>query len=275
MKFLKRIIIAGCLGFVFALFAHPVAAQEKVAPPQITFDSFTGIYHLSRDSRGLSLLTSEETILADFPGNGSFYGITRSIPEKYQGNAVNVKVLNVTDAAGGAVPFKTKTDSNGNLVVTTGDPSINIYGSQTFKINYQTSGVINLKQNSDEFLLNVNGRGWDQGFSKVDATLYIPNSFNASLAGTPSCYVALNNTNSNNCQINTKKTSQETVITSRAEQVAAHQALVIKAEFKTSTFTNKHAISVKKLFAVSAGFVVAGLIIWRMFLGPEKNAKTS
>src|SRR5207244_3616733 len=111
-------------------------AVQPASSNQLILNSFTGIYHLSRDSRGLSLLTSEETIVADFPSAG-FYGIKRSIPSKYQNHSVNVKILSVSDAAGTPVPYKTSTDNSGNIVVTTGDPDISLFGSQTIKINYQ------------------------------------------------------------------------------------------------------------------------------------------
>ena len=77
----------GRLGLVIIL-TGVMASQKVQAIPTllINFNSFTGIYHLSRDSKGLSLLTSEETILADFPGGGNFTGIKREIPKKYQKN---------------------------------------------------------------------------------------------------------------------------------------------------------------------------------------------
>jgi hypothetical protein len=270
MKLFIRLFTAFGLGIVLFILAPPVSAQTKAPAPQITFDSFTGVYHLSRDSRGLSLLTTEETILADFPGNGSFYGITRSIPKEFQNHSVNVKVLNVSDAAGNIVPYKTTTDSSNNLVVTTGDPGITLYGSQTIKIRYQTSGVINLNKKSDEFLLNINGRGWDQQFAKVNSTLYIPASSGAKLKTGPICYLALAQSKNNNCQINTKKASQETVITAKAENLAAHQSLILKLEFRSSTFTNKHAVSSKTLSLVALLLLILGSVFWRLY-EKEKN----
>lgn len=217
--------------------AFPASTQAPFKPGQIQFDSFTGIYHLSRDSRGLSLLTTEETIQADFPDSG-YYGITRALPKKFQDHSVNVKILNVADAAGNPVPYKTATDKN--LVITTGDPSIILSGSQTIKITYQTSGVISLQQKSDEFLLNVNGRGWDQPFNKVNATLYVPASFSAKLQHPAACYTVLGNTSNNACEVSTKKTTDKTTVASSAKFLAPHQALVLKLDFSPTTFTNRH-----------------------------------
>jgi hypothetical protein len=251
-------ILVGIIVYCSSFVAY---AQPKTSQPQIIFNSFTGIYHLSRDSKGLSLLTIEETILADFPGNGSFYGITRVLPKSFQSHSLNIKVLNVSDAAGNIVPFKTSEDKDGNLVITTGDPGITLYGSQTIKIRYQTTGVVNLEKAADEFLLNVNGRGWNQGFNKVNATVHIPASFQASLKGKPSCYIALNNVNNANCEISIKNSPQETLITSRAQSLAAHQALVLKLNFKHATFTNSHASAGKKIILSLAAIIGAVALV--------------
>jgi hypothetical protein len=260
MKYLKCLLFSFFLGLVGVQCSGTVSAlSTKTTQPQITFDSFTGVYHLSRDNRGLSLLTTEETILADFPGEGSFYGITRSIPKNFQNHSVNIKILGVSDAAGNIVPYKTAIDGN-NLVITTGDPSITLYGSQTIKIRYQTTGVINLSKKTDEFLLNINGRGWDQPFSKVDSTLYVPSSFGGNLKSEPLCYIVLETSSNGNCRLKTKKSPQETVITASASALAAHQALVVKLQFKPTTFTNKHAVSTKKLLLISAALISAGMV---------------
>jgi hypothetical protein len=266
MRYLKCLLFSFFLGLVGMQCSCTVSALSmKTTQPQITFDSFTGVYHLSRDSRGLSQLTTEETILADFPGEGSFYGITRSIPKNFQNHSVNIKILGVSDAAGNIVPYKTATDGSNNLVITTGDPSITLYGSQTIKIRYRTTGVINLKKGSDELLLNVNGRGWDHPFNKVDASLHIPVSFGASLKSDPACYTGLNSASFNNCKINTIKSTQESVTTASATNIKPHQALIVKIEFNTSTFTNKHGISSEKLALISLVLIASGVICWLTF----------
>ncbi len=263
MRFIWRLALTFSLG-ISLLFQPGVGhAQATPNPPQINLPSFTGVYHLSRDVNGLSLLTAEETILAEFPGGTSFYGITRQLPRAYQGRSVDVKVLSVFDAVGNPIPYKTSL-SDGNLVIKTGNPDIKIFGSQTFKINYQTKGVVNLGAEHDEFLLNVNGRGWDRPFGRVDAYVHIPSSFSASLKGDPSCYLALNTTVNGNCQINTQKTPQETTITSGAVNPLAHQALVIKMDFKSSTFTNKRPAN--KTVLIAAGTTILLVISTSSYL---------
>jgi hypothetical protein len=252
MRFTRLLLLVLAVGAGF-LWRLQVVSAVPAVNPGITFNSFAGVYHLSRDSKGLSLLTTEETILADFPANGSFYGITRDFAKNYQGRSVDIKIISVSDAGGNPVPYKTSA-SGGNLALVTGNPKINLYGTQTFRISYQTHGVVNLSGNSDEFLLNVNGRGWNQPFGKVDAFVHVPKSFSGRLASEPSCYLVLDTTKNNNCQISSKIDPQETIINSRAENLAPHQALVVKMDFQPATFTNKKSSNAK--FAIAAGLII-------------------
>ena len=234
----KFLLIWVGLTSVFLTWQPTALAQALPLAPAIAFDSFNGTYHLSRDANGRSLLTSEEVILADFPGNGQFYGITRSIPKTYQGRSVDVRVLNVTDASGNPVPYKTASDKSGELVLTIGDNGITIYGLQTYRISYQTRDVINLNTPQNQFLLNVNGRGWSQPFNQVSAVVHLPASFSADLTSKPSCYIGYLNATSLECSVTTQKQAGETVITSKAiGQVAPQHALVVKLNFKLATFT--------------------------------------
>ena len=241
------------LGLVLIFMPGPALAQPKQAEPFIV-NSFSGIYHLSRDSRGLSLLTTEETILADF--SGSYYGITREIPASYQGRGVDTKILSVSDAAGNPVPFKTERIKD-NLKITTGDPKITLFGLQTIKIRYQTKGVVNLDGKTDQFLLNVNGRGWDQPINRVDAAVFVPANFQANLRGDPSCYLAKDSAKTFDCRISSQTKDSDILINARAEPIAAHQALVLKLDFAADTFTNKKQISNTSLLIIGLTFVFA------------------
>jgi hypothetical protein len=160
MRF-RRYLLGSGIGLAVLLIAPSgrAFAQSLAVPIPITFNSFNAVYHLSRDAQGRSLLTTEEVILADFPASG-YYGISRSIPQNYQNHSVAVKILSTTDAAGRQIPYKTASDGK-NLNLTVGDPDIKLYGSQTFRINYQTRDVVNINQPSDQFLLDQTAR-WGQ-----------------------------------------------------------------------------------------------------------------
>jgi hypothetical protein len=249
----KKLSLSVVLFLFIGLLPKIAAAQAAATARPIIFNSFTGTYHLSRDAANHSLLTTEEVILADFPSQGNYYGITRSVPQNYQGRSVKVKVNNVTDASGSPVPFKTAPDKQGNLVITTGDPGITIYGLQTFHINYQTRDVVNTNLATDQFLLDINGRGWSQPFAQVSGTIHIPKSFVSSLIGQPSCYIGYLKTTTNDCAIQTKDNTSETVITVKSlTGVAAQHALVAKINFHTSTFSVKQSF-----WAKSKGYIIA------------------
>jgi len=235
-------------------------AQATIKNPDIVIESFDGTYHLSRDANNRSLLTTDEVVLADFPAQGNYIGITREIPKSYQGRNVEIKILKVTDVAGNTIPYKTSTKGN-NLVVTIGNPKINLYGSQTFKLSYQTKGVINITSTTNEFLLNVNGRGWNQSIDKVRANIYIPKTFDFNLTSMPSCYVGYNHQTLNNCGLSTKNRGSEQLISVKnITQLAANQGLVVKLNFKTSTFSNKKDFwSSGKIALVSTVVITASL----------------
>lgn len=271
MTALRRLLAAAggfCCLWLIVFTAAPAAAATA---PQITFDTFNAVYYLSRDSHGLSLLTTDETIVADFPASG-FTGITRSLPTSYQGHSVNVKILTVTDAAGNTIPYTSKPQTNGDLLLTIGDPSITLSGPQTIHLNYQTSGVINLNQTSDTFELDVNGRGWGAPFTSVSATLNIPHNLVASLRGKPACYTALGSGQSSKCQISTADNGQATIINAGARPVAAHQTLIVKVGFRPATFTNPHS-STGKIALEAAGAVLTLMIAIGIFNMARKQSR--
>lgn len=233
-------LITATLGLVFSVFvyAQPVFAQAAASPAPISFQSFTATYYLSRDSNGHSLLTTDEVIVADFPADGNYAGITRSLPKTYQGHSVTVKVLSVKDVAGDPLPYKLSSDKGGDLVITTGDPSINLYGSQTIRIDYQTRDVVDTSQPTDQLLMDVNGRGWSRPFGAVTGILHIPSSFSSTLLSSPSCYIGFQTDIVHDCSITSKQSRDETLITAKSDgPVGAGHTLVIKTTFKPATFS--------------------------------------
>ena len=230
--------LAGLILFIAAC-QPAVLAQRMPQPSGVKFNSFTATYYLSRDSENQSLLSTEEVILADFFSNARLTGIIRTIPQKYQGRSVEVNVQNVTDASGNNIPYKIDTKDD-NLVINIGNPSIYLFGSQTFRIKYQTSNVVNLSDLKNEFLLNVNGRGWDQGFERIGAFLHIPKSFSSNLISKPTCYIGHPKSTSYDCTVNQQDLPEETLISVKSSNpVGANSALVLKTAFQTATFSNE------------------------------------
>jgi hypothetical protein len=78
--------------------------------------------------------------------------------------------------------------------------------------------------------------------------------------------LALGSTISKECEISTKKSANESVVSSKAVNVAAHQALVMKLDFAPSTFANSQGFNFK-LLILSLGMLailsVGGLYFLR------------
>jgi len=260
------------LMWTFLLF-QPIVNAQVVNPEnkQINLNNFFGVYNLSKASNGSSLLTAEETVLADFPNNANFYGLTRTLQSKYQGHNVDINVLNVVDAASNPIPYKTSSDTNGNYVITTGDPSVTLFGPQTIKIRYQTHGVINLNGKNDEFLLNVNGLGWSSQFGSVSAVVNIANNLNAQLVGNPTCYINTGKSTNQNCSISKSQKQGTTVLTSKSGPVPANQALVLKMSFKPSTFKQYSSWSTKKILFIALPILVVSTLGAYFVLSKRKS----
>lgn len=253
------------MGLVFSCY-QVASAQLVTTPSEITFNSFTATYHLSRDAGGRSLLTTEEVILADFASNSRLSGIVRSIPKTYQGHNVEVKIIKITDVSGTDINYKTSVDKDGNLVINIGDPSIYLYGSQTFRISYQTKDVVDLNKTANQFILNVNGRGWSQGFGKVSASLYIPRSFSSNLISRPICYLGYLKTTSNDCRLSNQQRRQEILVSAETTRpLRPFEALVLKTTFKTTTFSAKKPFGSTKL-AILISLSLFGLMITYLWI---------
>ena len=265
---LKRFLLATTI--LLITLGSTSSAAPLVAPSSVIFNSFTGTYHLSRDASGSSLLTTEETILADFGSTGE-YGITRAIGTTYQGHTVHVKVLSVTDGAGDDVPYSTKSNDT-QLMLTTGDPAISLYGIQTIRIRYQTSDVVGLDKKIDELLLNVNGNGWSQGFASINASLYISKSLVKSLVGDPTCYISPENkAQGDGCRVSHSTTADALLIQASAKQVGAYRGLVLSMKFAPQTF--RAPADTSRLVALTvACLLLIGLVILLINLRRRRTA---
>ena len=249
---------------MLALFVGAAAAQSN--QPDFSFDGFAGTYYLGRNGQGVATLSSQEDMVVSFPGNTSLTGLTRDLPTSYQGHDLALKVIGVTDAAGNPVPFKTAGAGQDTEAVQIGDPSITVGGEQTYRLKYQNRGVAAFYPTHDEFLIDVNGRGWNESFNSVKAFIHLEPAFSSALIGQPSCYIGYNNLAGTACMVKAQNESGGQLITaSTNHSLGPNQALVVKLDFKKGTF-----VQVKPVKSVwpwlAAGAVLCGLVgLW--FLG--------
>jgi hypothetical protein len=257
----KAAIIVTTLGLMLMVYLLPAQlVWAQSAKADFSFDNFAGTYHLDRDSKGVATLTVQEDMVVEFPLNGNCYGIKRAIPEKYQGHDLNLKIISVTDVGGTPVNYRTYADGQGNEIIETGDKDITLSGIQSYQINYQTSGVVAFNPDSDEFLVNVNGRGWQESFKSVKAFIHISKAFTADLISKPTCYIGYQNETLNKCTLATiNETDGSLINVSTTQPLTAHQALLVNLNFKKGTFQQKKPTS--KVYLVVESILAALLSI--------------
>jgi hypothetical protein len=219
---------------IFFIFLALFITQKVIAAePSFKINSLTANYYLDRDSKGISTLAAEEAFDIKFPSSGaSFTGFSRTIPTQYQRHTNELKITGVTDASGTNVPYKTNYDGDKNLVITVGNPSITVFGSQTYFIRYQAKGVINFLSDHQEFYPNFNGRGWSVPFSTISAQIHLTSAVADNLSGKPECLI-----DAGKCTVEQSKEANGTLIrVSSQNNLAAHQSLTAKLSFKQDTF---------------------------------------
>jgi uncharacterized membrane protein YgcG len=175
--------VAGAIGLAEPALAssRAIAAQSDV--DAFTFTSFDGVYTLSTDAEGRSVLTVQETLVAQFPDVDQNRGIRRTLVGTYDGHPTDLQVLSVTDEAGNPRSFEE--DNSGDTVDVTIAADNYVYGEQTYVITYRQHNVTKFfaDTNADELYWDTNGTDWAQPFGRVTATVVIDPSLIPALNG--------------------------------------------------------------------------------------------
>ena len=253
------------LALLFILTHIPSASAQS--SPGFSFDNFAGTYYLDRNGQGVAKLTSQEDMVVTFTGNSP--GIMRDLPITYQGHNLNLKIISITDALGNPIQYKTSS-SGGNEAIQIGDPAIQLSGVQTYRVKYQTAGVASFFPDHDEFLIDVNGRGWDTSFGSVKAFVHLAPAFSASLINKPSCYIGYQNQSSPACTVKTEPSAGGQLVTANTNgKLGPYQALVLRMDFKKGTFKQvKHTTPSWIWLAIAAaGMAMTGLWFLGTFWG--------
>jgi len=157
-----------------AALALGVAVPAQADVEDFTFSSFDGQYILSTDADGRSVLTTTETLVAEFPESDQNHGIIRALVDNYNGHPVDLEVESVTDENGN--PRDYEIDSEDEFtVLTIQDEDVFVHGQQIYVITYTQHNVTRFYEDndSDEFYWDVNGTGWAQPFDSVKATVVL------------------------------------------------------------------------------------------------------
>lgn len=209
------------------------AAPGSVAGTQdFVFDSFDGVYELSRDDSLRSNLRVTETLVAVFPDFDQNHGILRAIPTSYDGHPTQIHIESATDENGRDWPLETSF-GDGNIIMQIGDPDVYVQGTQTFVITYTMKDVTRYfaDTNDDEFYWDTNGLLWYQPFGTVTAHVVLGEGLTAALNGNAACYYG-GEGSTTACEI----TQTDTGFDASVSDLTAFQNMTVAIGFTKGTF---------------------------------------
>ncbi len=161
-------------GGALAASAPALAAPARAfTVDDFTFSSFDGLYTLGTDAAGHSIMTVQETLVAQFPDFDQNRGIRRTLFTTYDGHPVELTVVSVTDETGTPRLYTEESTSNSIDVTIANDAFV--YGEQAYVITYTMVDVTRFYADTkaDELYWDTNGTGWPQSFDRVTATVEI------------------------------------------------------------------------------------------------------
>lgn len=221
-------VVAGALA-IGGTATTAVASQSDVNA--FTFASFDGVYTLSTDADGRSVLTVQETLVAQFPNFDQNRGIRRTLIDTYDGHPTELQVVSVTDETGNPRAFE-EDNSGGAIELTIASDNF-VQGQQTYVITYTQHNVTRFYSdtNADEFYWDTNGTGWAQPFGRVTATVVIDPSLLPVLNGNVDAAYGFAGSGTN---ATTAKTATGFVL--EATDLSANQNLSFAIGFEPGTF---------------------------------------
>lgn len=251
------------LGIIIS--AGAAAGQARAGVNDFVIKDYTINYSLGRDAERRSVLTTKETIVAEFPSFDQNHGIERAIPSSYDGHSTSLKITSVTDASGNGWNYSTY-GSNDHEVLRIGDADKYVHGRQTFVITYTQRDVTDYFANTqrDEFYWDTNGTDWRVPIERLSVTLRLDDSLRSSLTGNTACYQGSFGA-TDTC---TLQQQQGNVFTTTSSSLSPGQNVTMAIGFKAGTFAPYQMPLLEKLFytwialQVVLFIVGVGLIVW-------------
>lgn len=197
---------------------------------------FTADYYIGRTEQKVPTMEVNELIMAEFPSYNQNHGILRAIPTSYKGQPLDIKITSITNAEGEPYPYSTSNE-NGNMVLKIGDTNSYVHGQTVYNIVYTLKNEISFWPDHDELYWNVNGTQWQQPFGAVTARVHIPASLAGELQEQQLCYTGSYGSNTQNCTISRSHDSDETLVTTTAQNLSAGENLSFVLAFNSGTFS--------------------------------------
>jgi len=210
-----------------------------------TFSSYDADYYLSRDAAGHSTMKTVEKITAVFPEEDQNRGITRAIPQYYDGVPLETRVVSLSDTNGVTEAYDTRDDGE-FLELDLGTDDY-VHGSVTYTITYTQQNVVRAFADTedDELYWDTNGTGWDQPFDRVSARVHVDPSITEFLTGDAACYQGEEGS-TDTCDIASADddTQGGTLFTSSAVNLAGGENMTVAIGFQPGTFEQVAAVDV-------------------------------
>jgi len=263
MKRRIRIVLA------VAIAVFGVTTGVSAADGSYTVKSFHADYYLGADKEGRSTLKTVETLVVEFPADGSRQAVTQALPEQNDGHPNSLKIVSVTDQAGHPIGYSTS-HSDGNKVLRIGGSAMT-RGDKTYVVTYTQRDVTmyDAKAKQHEFAWNV-AAGLGREVGQVSATVHSDKNVAPTLNKNVSCQVG-----STACIIS----EQGDIITASAGNLQTGQGMAIVVGFTPGTF-RAYAPSANGLAVgvwVGAGiiFLIVGvlIILWLSSLRKLRRTK--
>ena len=241
------------------LAAVPVSAANL---NNFTITDFNSQLALTKNDQNRSLLETRETITAVFPPNQN-RGIERVVPKKYDGHSVSLNVRSVTDQAGRAIQYQTRS-VGGNEIIRIGNPNEYVSGKKTYVITYQQQDVTRFfdDTNRDEFYWDINGTEWKVPIENISAELVVAPELAARLSGDLACYQG-GAGQSKRCAITR---DEQTISASLTEKLTRPgENMTIAVGFMPGTFAAYQPSAWERFFAVALpiwiGLQIAAIVV--------------
>lgn len=154
-----------------------------------SISSYDISYELSTTQDNHSLLTTKETITAEFPDSDENHGLERFIPTSYKGDSLRLNVVSVTNQSGTDIAYS-KTDNEDAVRLRIGDADTYVHGTQTYVITYTQQDVTKYFADTavDEWYWDTNGTGWAVPIDELTVTAKIDYDLSLKMKTDPICY---------------------------------------------------------------------------------------
>ncbi|MFZ4840991.1 DUF2207 domain-containing protein [Mycetocola saprophilus] len=257
------------------ILATTVMAKSGVE--NFTFDSFEGVYSLSRDAERHSRVDARETFVARFPDTDQNRGIVRAIPRDYRGVDLGTRVESVTDAEGKAVPFSVES-SRSNILVSVGDDTF-LHGTNTFVLHYTQRDSTRYFSNTrmDEFYRDSIGTQLRQPVDAATMKVVIDPTLVPALTNHQACYVGPEKS-SQKCEFSRADADGAAVFTSAQQRLAPGENITMSVGFTAGTFAQTKSLGEQPIFgwlpAVLAALSIL-LVIFAAILRRRRNPRVT